>query len=643
MELIMKKSIKAFICAAAASAELISAGSFGTLLSYAQTELAYDSADVIAFASSESESESEEETVTATTAAETTTAAAATTTVTTATTETAEETSTSATVTTAVEETTETTTTAVTDIPEEGWYTDESGYIYYYNADGTYLTGTKEIDGQKYIFSLNGTLKTGWRTIDGIRYYFDPVTGEAQYGWVEYEGNKFYVSQDVGKRTGYFSDSDGSSYVFDENGVMYSGNIFLYVDSAIYYAGENGKLLNEPTLIDGIPYVFASDGRLKTGWRTYEGKRYYYDPETGECVLGLLEYCGNYFYITAEDGKCTGVVSLDGIDYLFDEDTGCLQTGWQTFNDTVHYYYSDGTAAVGFTTISGKYYLFSDSGVMQTGWQTVDGATYYFDVSGEALRGWQTIGSSKYYFGSDYEMRTGLQTIAGKIYFFNSSGKMQTGWQTVSGSKYYFGSDGAALTGLQTISGSKYYFSSSGQMQTGWQTIDGNRYYFNTSTGIMAVNTTIDGYEIGSDGIASSLSAIQIRANEILASIGTSATNIYNYVRSNNKYKYIEETKTLVEIESIGWSYFANYAMDNRFVVCYYFAAITDVIFQQAGYETRIVYGTGRGTGDHYWNQIKVNGVWTNYDTCNGYADVTDDYLKSLNYTWTQYVYPEYN
>lgn len=602
----MKKSIKAFICAAAASAELISAGSFGTLLSYAQTELAYDSADVIAFASSESELESEEETVT--TAAETTTAAAATTTVTTAAAEAAEETSTeaaatSATTTAAVEETTETTTTAEADIPGEGWYTDESGYIYYYNADGTCLTGTKEIDGQKYIFSLNGTLKTGWRTIDGIRYYFDPVTGEAQYGWVEYEGNKFYVSQDVGKRTGYFSDSDGSSYVFDENGVMYSGNIFLYVDSAIYYAGEDGKLLNEPTLIDGVPYVFASDGRLKTGWRTYEGKRYYYDPETGECILGLLEYCGNYFYITADGGKCTGVVSLDGIDYLFDEDTGCLQTGWQTFNDTVHYYYSDGTAAVGFTTISGKYYLFSDSGVMQTGWQTVDGATYYFDVSGEALRGWQTIGSSKYYFGSDYKMRTGLQTIAGKIYFFNSSGKMQTGWQT----------------------------------------IDGNRYYFDTSTGIMAVNTTIDGYEIGSDGIASSLSAIQIRANEILASIGTSATNIYNYVRSNNKYKYIEETKTLAEIESIGWSYFADYAMDNRFVVCYYFAAITDVIFQQAGYETRIVYGTGRGTGDHYWNQIKVNGVWTNYDTCNGYADVTDDYLISLNYTWTQYVYPEYN
>ncbi len=98
----------------------------------------------------------------------------------------------------------------------------------------------------------------------------------------------------------------------------------------------------------------------------------------------------------------------------------------------------------------------------------------------------------------------------------------------------------------------------------------------------MAVNTTIDGYEISSDGIASSLSAIQIRANEILASIGTSATNIYNYVRSNNKYKYIEETKTLAEIESIGWSYFADYAMDNRFVVCYYFAAKTDVIFQQA-------------------------------------------------------------
>ena len=108
-------------------------------------------------------------------------------------------------------------------------------------------------------------------------------------------------------------------------------------------------------------------------------------------------------------------------------------------------------------------------------------------------------------------------------------------------------------------------------------------------------------------------------------------------------YKFIESTKSLAQIQTIGWSFFANYAMNNRFVVCYYFAAVTDLYFQEAGLESRVVYGTGRGDGDHYWNQVYINGVWTNYDTCNHYKNVTDAYLKAMNYTWKQIVYPNFN
>ncbi|MBR6791915.1 MAG: hypothetical protein IKM49_02175, partial [Ruminococcus sp.] len=253
----------------------------------------------------------------------------------------------------------------------------------------------------------------------------------------------------------------------------------------------------------------------------------------------------------------------------------------------------------------------------------IDSAIYCFTADGVMHTGWYTEGSSKYYFGED--------------------GKAVTGWQTIDGKGYYFNSVGIALTGWQTLATLKYYFDAEGVKQLGWQTIDGNLYHFDETTGVMSVNTNIDGYEIGADGIATKLSEVQKRADVILSSIGTGADDIYNYVRSNNKYKYMETTRTLAQIESVGWSFFADYAMDNRFVVCYYFAAITDVLFKQAGYETRIVYGTGRGTGDHYWNQVLINGVWTNYDTCNGYANVTDDYLKDQNYTWTQFVYPEYN
>ncbi|MBQ9899293.1 MAG: transglutaminase domain-containing protein, partial [Ruminococcus sp.] len=134
----------------------------------------------------------------------------------------------------------------------------------------------------------------------------------------------------------------------------------------------------------------------------------------------------------------------------------------------------------------------------------------------------------------------------------------------------------------------------------------------------------------------------QVQANSILASTGKGVAEIFNYVRDHNKYKYIEDTKSLATIESLGWSSFAQYALNNRYVVCYYFAAITDLLFQQAGYQTRIIYGTGRGDGDHYWNQVVINGQWVNYDTCNGYYGVSDDYLKSQNYTWYKCVYAKF-
>ena len=82
--------------------------------------------------------------------------------------------------------------------------------------------------------------------------------------------------------------------------------------------------------------------------------------------------------------------------------------------------------------------------------------------------------------------------------------------------------------------------------------------------------------------------------------------------------------------------------MDHEFVVCYYFAAISDLLFQQAGYKTRIVYGTGRGTTDHYWNQVLIDGVWVNYDACNGYFGKTDAFLKEKNYTFKQYINAKY-
>ncbi len=112
---------------------------------------------------------------------------------------------------------------------------------------------------------------------------------------------------------------------------------------------------------------------------------------------------------------------------------------------------------------------------------------------------------------------------------------------------------------------------------------------------------------------------------------GTDIHDVYNYIRTNNYYKFIESPKSLEEIEALGWEYFAEYSLDNKYLVNYYFAAVSSLLYEAAGYETRIVKGTGTSTYDYYWNQVLIGKEWLNYDACNGFEGVTDEYITTPN------------
>ncbi|WP_270810237.1 leucine-rich repeat domain-containing protein [Hungatella effluvii] len=79
-------------------------------------------------------------------------------------------------------------------------------------------------------------------------------------------------------------------------------------------------------------------------------------------------------------------------------------------------------------------------------------------------------------------------------------GKALTGWQTVDGLRYFFNADGVMHEGWkQDTTADKWYYWTTGGAAIGWKEIDGKWYYFNAD-GTMAVNTKVDGYEIGADG-----------------------------------------------------------------------------------------------------------------------------------------------
>lgn len=88
-----------------------------------------------------------------------------------------------------------------------------------------------------------------------------------------------------------------------------------------------------------------------------------------------------------------------------------------------------------------------------------------------------------------------------KTYYFNNEGNMVAGWLNLNNDWYYLNNDGSMQTGWKQIGYNWYYLNYDGKMKTGWfKDSDGKYYYFYQSTGVMAHDTTISGYKLGSNG-----------------------------------------------------------------------------------------------------------------------------------------------
>ena len=115
----------------------------------------------------------------------------------------------------------------------------------------------------------------------------------------------------------------------------------------------------------------------------------------------------------------------------------------------------------------------------KNGWEK-QGTTWYHYENGKVALGWKKINGSWYYFQTNGAMRTGWLKDGSKWYYLKSSGEMQTGWLKDKGIWYYLESSGAMKTSQ-------------------WFQVSGKHYYVNAS-GELAVDTTIDGFQVDSNG-----------------------------------------------------------------------------------------------------------------------------------------------
>jgi glucan-binding YG repeat protein len=82
------------------------------------------------------------------------------------------------------------------------------------------------------------------------------------------------------------------------------------------------------------------------------------------------------------------------------------------------------------------------------------------------------------------------------------------GWVSLNGNWYYY-ENGIKTTGWRRLKWSGgtdwFYFDSNGAMATGWGLLKwsgGTNWFYFYNNGVMAHDTTVDGYKIGSNGVA---------------------------------------------------------------------------------------------------------------------------------------------
>lgn len=194
---------------------------------------------------------------------------------------------------------------------------------YCYGEDGIRLSGTgwKLLDGKWYYLNSKSEYITGWAMIGTERYYF--LTEEDCFA--EKKTDKINYGRLGVMCTGYRV-INGRLCYFDQNGA-YRG--IRGCENGWYYAKEENdwyfmkgqRVTTGRTTVNGIEYIFASDGKMYADTIVKEnGLRYVNSDGAIVTQKGWRLLSNGYIYIQDNGTVCTGIKMINGVIYYFGED-----------------------------------------------------------------------------------------------------------------------------------------------------------------------------------------------------------------------------------------------------------------------------------------------------------------------------------
>ena len=347
------------------------------------------------------------------------------------------------------------------------WMIDADGSIYYFRSwGGAYKSCNVVINGRSYTFGADSKMQGSQWIIKGGNWYLTK-DGKIATGWQEWQGSKYYLNSDGTMRSNEWrlDDSGKIRYLCSWGGAY--KNRSAKINGRSYTFNNNADVTNTQWIAMDGTWKLAKDGRISTGWQTWENNLYYLNSD------GSM--------------KANEAFTDGGKLYFFRSWGGAYKNCWYTSNGK-KYYLHDNSAAYQneWLKADGKWYYFQSDSTMATNtW--ID--NYYVDASGVWIPNkekptdkWITSGNRKWYRHADGSYtKNDWELINGKYYRFDNEGWMVTGWKKINDIWYY----------MDKTTGERY--------GEGWHWIDGKCYYMNAN-GEMAVDTWIDGYYVDASG-----------------------------------------------------------------------------------------------------------------------------------------------
>lgn len=347
------------------------------------------------------------------------------------------------------------------------WMIDADGSIYYFRSwGGAYKNCNAVINGRSYTFGADSKMQGSQWIVKGGNWYLTK-DGKIATGWQEWQGSKYYLNSDGTMRSNEWRlDDTGKIRYLCSWGGAYK-NRSAKINGRSYTFNNNADVTNTQWIAMDGTWKLAKDGRIATGWQTWENNLYYLNSD------GSM--------------KANEAFTDGGKLYFFRSWGGAYKNCWYTSNGK-KYYLHDNSAAYQneWLKADGKWYYFQSDSTMATNtW--ID--NYYVDASGVWIPNkekpadkWITSGNRKWYRHADGSYtKNDWELINGKYYRFDNDGWMVTGWKKINDTWYY----------MDKTTGERY--------GEGWHWIDGNCYYMNAN-GEMAADTWIDGYYVDTSG-----------------------------------------------------------------------------------------------------------------------------------------------